>query len=146
MKKKFLLTSVLLITLLAVMASRVLANNIINTVENAAQNVTSAAGNILTTGVDATKNTVNDISTGTKEAENTVAAGITNMGNTNRSGNSNTTNYTATRTSASATWLGMDSTMWTWLIMAILGVAIVAMIWFYAKQDNNEHSEQHYEE
>ena len=36
--------------------------------------------------------------------------------------------------------------MWTWLIMAIRGVAIVAMIWFYAKQDNTEQSEQHYEE
>lgn len=67
------------------------------------------------------------------------------MGNNNRSGNGNA-GYTATRTNTNATWLGMDATMWTWLIMAILGVAIVAMIWFYAKQDNTEQSEQHYEE
>lgn len=134
MKKKFLLISALLIMLLAIATSTVLANNALNTVGNVAEDVTSAAGNVLTTGVDAVRNTVDD-----------VATGITNMGNNNRSGNGNT-GYTATRTNTNATWLGMDATMWTWLIMAILGVAIVAMIWFYAKQDNTEQSEQHYEE
>lgn len=134
MKKKFLLISALLIMLLAIATSTVLANNALNTVGNVAEDVTSAAGNVLTTGVDAVRNTVDD-----------VATGITNMGNNNRSGNGNT-GYTATRTNTNATWLGMDASMWTWLIMAILGVAIVAMIWFYAKQDNTEQSEQHYEE
>ena len=145
MKKKFLLISTLVIILFAITTSAVFANNMVNTVENAAKDVTSTAGNMLTTGVDATKNTVNDISSGTQKAGNNIAAGITNMGNNNHSGNSGR-NYTATRTNANATWLGMDATMWTWLIMAILGVAIVAMVWFYAKQNNSEHSEQHYEE
>ena len=134
MKRKFLLISTLLIVLLSITASTVFANNALNTIGNVAEDVTSAAGNVLTTGVDAVRNTVDD-----------VANGITNMGNNNRSGNGNT-GYTATRTNTNATWLGMDATMWTWLIMAILGVAIVAMIWFYAKQDNTEQSEQHYEE
>ncbi len=134
MKRKFLLISTLLIVLLSITASTVFANNALNTIGNVAEDVTSAAGNVLTTGVDAVGNTVDD-----------VATGITNMGNNNRSGNGNT-GYTATRTNTNATWLGMDATMWTWLIMAILGVAIVAMIWFYAKQDNTEQSEQHYEE
>ena len=134
MKRKFLLISTLLIVLLSITASTVFANNALNTIGNVAEDVTSAAGNVLTTGVDAVGNTVDG-----------VATGITNMGNNNRSGNSNT-GYTATRTNTNATWLGMDATMWTWLIMAILGVAIVAMIWFYAKQDNTEQSKQHYEE
>lgn len=145
MKKKFLLISALLIALLSITASTVLANNALNTVGNVAEDVTSAAGNILTTGVDAIGNTVDDVSNGTMKAENNVAAGVTNMNNNNRSGNRNT-GYTATRTNTNATWLGMDATMWTWLIMAILGVAIVAMVWFYARQDNTEQSEQHYEE
>ena len=145
MKKKFLLISALLITFLTIAASTVMANNTLNTIGNVAEDVTSAAGNILTTGVDAVGNTVDDISKGTMKAENNVAAGVTNMGNNNRSGNGST-NYTAVRTNSNATWLGMDSNMWTWLIMAILGVAIVAMVWFYAKQDNTEQSEQHYEE
>ena len=145
MKKKFLLISALLIMLLAIATSTVLANNALNTVGNVAEDVTSAAGNVLTTGVDAVRNTVDDVANGTMRASNNVATGITNMGNNNRSGNGNT-GYTTTRTNTNATWLGMDATMWTWLIMAILGVAIVAMIWFYAKQDNTEQSEQHYEE
>ena len=127
MKRKFLLISTLLIVLLSITASTVFANNALNTIGNVAEDVTSAAGNVLTTGVDAVRNTVDDVA------------------NNNRSGNGNT-GYTATRTNTNATWLGMDATMWTWLIMAILGVAIVAMIWFYAKQDNTEQSEQHYEE
>ena len=145
MKKKFLFISALLIALLSITASTVLANNALNTIGNVAEDVTSTAGNVLTTGVDAVGNTVRDISNGTMKAENNVAAGVTNMNDNNRSGNRNT-GYTATRTNTNATWLGMDATMWTWLIMAILGVAIVAMVWFYAKQDNTEQSEQHYEE
>ena len=140
MKRKFLLISTLLIVLLSITASTVFANNALNTIGNVAEDVTSAAGNVLTTG-----NTVDDVANGTMRAGNNVATGITNMGNNNRSGNGNT-GYTATRTNTNATWLGMDATMWTWLIMAILGVAIVAMIWFYAKQDNTEQSDQHYEE
>ena len=131
MKRKFLLISTLLIVLLSITASTVFANNALNTIGNVAEDVTSAAGNV--------------VANGTMRASNNVATGITNMGNNNRSGNGNT-GYTATRTNTNATWLGMDATMWTWLIMAILGVAIVAMIWFYAKQDNTEQSEQHYEE
>ena len=145
MKRKFLLISTLLIVLLSITASTVFANNALNTIGNVAEDVTSAAGNVLTTGVDAVRNTVDDVANGTMRASNNVATGITNMGNNNRSGNGNT-GYTATRTNTNATWLGMDATMLTWLIMAILGVAIVAMIWFYAKQDNTEQSEQHYEE
>ena len=45
-------------------------------------------------------------------------------------------NYNASRTST-ATVLGMNATAWTWLIVGIVGVAIVALVWFYGK----EHSE-----
>ena len=145
MKRKFLLISTLLIVLLSITTSTVFANNALNTIGNVAEDVTSAAGNVLTTGVDAVGNTVDNVANGTMRAGNNVATGITNMGNNNRSGNGNT-GYTATRTNTNATWLGMDATMWTWLIMAILGVAIVAMILFYANQDNTDQSELHYEE
>ena len=145
MKRIFLLISTLLIVLLSITASTVFANNALNTIGNVAVDVTSAAGNVLTTVVDAVGNNDHDVANGTMRAGNNVATGITNMGNNNRSGNGNT-GYTTTRTNTNATWLGMDATMWTWLIMAILGVAIVAMIWFYAKQDNTEPSDQHYEE
>ena len=90
MKKKFLLISALLIMLLAIATSTVLANNALNTVGNVAEDVTSAAGNVLTTGVDAVRNTVDDVANGTMRASNNVATGITNMGTMRLSGRSET--------------------------------------------------------
>lgn len=131
MKKKFLVISALLFSLFAFSASYTFANtNMVNTVEQATQNVTSAAGNMLNRGVDATKNTVNDVENGMQKAGNSLVSGTTTNTNNNRTGN-----YTATRTNAD-TWLGMTSTAWTWLIMGILAVAIVALVWFYARQEN----------
>ena len=130
MKKKFFVLSALLIGLLAISTSHAFANtNMVNTVEHAAQNVTSAAGNMLNTGINATKNTVNNIDNGAKRTGNAIIAGTTN--NNNKTGN-----YNATRTNTNATWLGMNSTAWTWLIMGIVAVAIVALVWFYARQKN----------
>lgn len=138
MKKKFFVIFALLIAFSAISASCAFANtNMINTVENAAQNVTSVAGNMLNDGVNATKNVVNDFSNGAERTGNDVVAGMTNANN------NSTENYTATRTSADATWLGMDSNAWTWLIMGIVTVAIVALVWFYAKQrETSTHSNE----
>ena len=130
MKKKFFVLSALLIGLLAISTSYAFANtNMVNTVEHAAQNVTSAAGNMLNTGVNATRNTVSNIDNSARMTGNTMIAGTTN--NNNQTGN-----YNATRTNTNATWLGMNSTAWTWLIMGIVAVAIVALVWFYASQKN----------
>lgn len=130
MKKKFFVLSALLIGLLAISTSYAFANtNMVNTVEHAAQNVTSAAGNMLNTGVNATRNTVSNIDNSARMTGNTMIAGTTN--NNNQTGN-----YNATRTNTNATWLGMNSTAWTWLIMGIVAVAIVALVWYYASQKN----------
>ena len=72
MKRKFLLISTLLIVLLSITASTVFANNALNTIGNVAEDVTSAAGNVLTTGVDAVRNTVDDVANGTMRASNNV--------------------------------------------------------------------------
>lgn len=130
MKKKFFVISALLVSLLAISTSYAFANtNMVNTVEHAAQNITSDAGNMLNNSANATKNTINNISAGTQRTGNNIVSGTTT--NNNRTGN-----YNATRTNTNATWLGMDSTAWTWLIMGIVAVAIIALVWSYAKQKN----------
>lgn len=45
--------------------------------------------------------------------------------------------YSATRTSTDTSFLGMgNNTMWTtWLILAILTVAIVGLVWYYGMQN-----------
>ena len=139
MKKKFFVISALLIAVLAISTSYVFANtNMVNTIEHATQNVTSATGNVVSRGVAATRNTVNSIEQGAQRTGNTVVTGTT----TNTNTNTQTRNYNATRTNAN-TWLGMTSTAWTWLIMGIVAVAIVALVWFYARQKNtSRHSNE----
>ena len=45
------------------------------------------------------------------------------------------TNYTATRTAADeGTLLGMNATAWTWLIIGMVGIAIIALVWYYSMQ------------
>ena len=133
MKKKFFVISALLVVFLLISYSSTFANtNMINTVEQSVENMASDAGNMITRGIDSTKNTMSDMSNGLKNAENNMIAGMTS-----NNGNNGTNNYTAMRTNATtATWLGMNATAWTWLIMGIVTIAIVGLVWFYAKQDS----------
>ena len=139
MKKKFFVMSTLLISLLLISASSAFANtNMVNTVEHAVQNVTSTTGNVINRGVDATRNTVSGVEQGTQKAGNTLVSGTTSK-NVN---NATTGNYNATRTNAN-TWLGMTSNAWTWLILGIVAVAIVALVWFFAREkDVSTHSNE----
>ena len=98
MKRKFLLISTLLIVLLSITASTVFANNALNTIGNVAEDVTSAAGNVLTTGVDAVGNTVDDVANGTMRAGNNVATGMTKTWVIIIVLEMSGTGYTATRT------------------------------------------------
>lgn len=138
MKKKSFVISALLIGFLTISTSFAFANtNVINTVEKTTQNVTATAENALNHGVGATKNTINNVNNGARRTGNTAITGTTNTRNDNRATNT----YAARRTNTN-TWLGMTSTAWTWLIMGIVAVAIVALVWFYARERNTRHSNE----
>ena len=53
--------------------------------------------------------------------------------------NNNNNAYTATRTATTgdATFMGMGSTAWTWLILGIAAIAIIALVWYYSMQLRN---------
>lgn len=83
---------------------------------------------------NAVEGAVKDVTDTTKNAtDNTTNMGI------NRN-DTQSTNYTANRTATTGTatnagtFLGMSSTMWTWLILAIAIVAIIALVWYYSNQ------------
>ena len=67
-----------------------------------------------------------------QNAGNSVSNTVTSMTNNMDNGD-----YTATRTSTNAegdaTFMGMTATMWTWLIMGIAAIAIVALVWYYSE-------------
>ena len=48
--------------------------------------------------------------------------------------NYNTTRVATTDTTGNATFMGMDANMWTWLIVGIAAIAIIALIWYYTMQ------------
>lgn len=145
MKKKLYITLFILLAILTFSFSYTFAaNNIavvdgIRNVVGGAENVMENAGNGIVSGV---RNV-------TSAGQNTMENATGDMGNRTMGGMTTDNNdYTATRTTTrmatdtnTGTFLGMNSTMWTWLIMGIVGVAIIALVWMYAKQNENSYNE-----
>lgn len=114
------------------------ANDMVNDAVEGARNVVGGAEN-------AVENAANDVTNAAKDATNSVENKMENATNTmNTNGEHNTTNnrvtsntstYNATRTNAEgSTLMGMNATMWTWLIIGIAAIAIVALVWYYSMQ------------
>ncbi len=102
-------------------------NSVLNTV-NGTKNVIMNTGNSIGNGVTNAKNAVVG---STQKAGNTVM----NAGNSMMSAMNNMdNNYNAQRTAADVTVLGMSTNTWTWLILAIVGIAIVGLVWYYGAQ------------
>lgn len=101
-----------------------------NAIEGAAQNISNdskkATGDM--------ENKANELGNDVKDAAHNVANGIENA-TTNMVGRTNN-DYTATRTAAEtdATFMGMNATAWTWLIIGIAAIAIIALVWYYSMQ------------
>lgn len=106
-----------------------------NMLKDAADGVRNAVGGAENAVEDAAKG----VSNASKNATGNLEKGTNNVGNAMTNNNNNNNNgYTATRTSATGnTFMGMNSTAWTWLIMGIVGIAIVALVWFYGMQLNS---------
>ena len=105
------------------------AMNGVNDAVNGVRNTVGGAEN-------AVEGAVKDVTNTTKSAtDNTANMGITHN-------NTQSTNYTANRTATTGTttnansgnFLGMSSTMWTWLILAVAVIAIIALVWYYSNQ------------
>lgn len=129
-------------------------NNAAKGIGNAVQNV----GNTIRDGAGAIGNTVqnaagdagNAVQDSMNKTGNSIENGVNNMengmdNNTNNDNNDNNNNgdYTATRTSADNTIMGMDSTAWTWLVLGVAAIAIIALVWYYSAQINsNNHNDE----
>lgn len=132
-----------------------------NTVEGAAKGASDAAKNgtnALTDNLNkmtedakkgaqnagnAVKNGTEDAGNAVKDAGNNVKNGTENMMNGMTGG---TGNYTASRTAAdggSANAGFMNTETWSWIIIGVVAIAIIALFWYYAahtKNDRNHHN------
>ena len=124
------------------------SGDMMNSAENGIQNVTNGAENAINGAASGVGNVVSGIAGGIGQGINNMGEGIQNM---TRGGlmSDNNGDYTATRTAATGvttngdTFLGMNATTWGWLIMAIVGAAIVGLVWFYGKQHEDGYNPNH---
>ena len=139
MKNKSLIIFSIILAILFISTISFATNDMSNDIKNGIHSVTD-------TVVDGTANLANDVRSGIQNAENTVENGTRNVGNAvsegmNDVGDAITDNdgYTATRTTAGDTaGTGiMNSSIWTWIILAVAAVIIVSLVWYYASQHNH---------
>ena len=90
-------------------------------VMDGARDLTNGAGNIMGDLTNAEGDVEND-------ATNTMNNDDEMFGTTNG-------DYTATRTATTGdNLMGMSDTTWTWLILGVVGLAIVGLVWYYGAQ------------
>ena len=118
-----------------------------NTIENAGQKVMDGTKNIISDGKDMMQNAAEDMGNNMKndqeninqDTQNTIENGLTNNNN-----NNNNNDYTAIRTANdnyNGSFLGMNPTMWTWIIMAAVGVSIIVLVWIYGKEHEKNYND-----
>ena len=134
---KKLLTGAALLIIGVFSFSVCFANNGLQDAANGVRDVVGGAEN-------AVEGAAKDISNASKDATGKMEQGANNVGNAimnndhhNRDDRTDGRNndYTATRTAATdTTFMGMNATAWTWLIVGIAAIAIVALVWYYSMQ------------
>lgn len=93
-----------------------MGNDVKNTTENVGNDV---------------KNTAENVGNDTKNAAENVGNGINKTGN-----NAYTATRTATEKTGETTKNWMSSNVWTWIIVGIIAIVIIALIWYYASRNN----------
>lgn len=156
MYKKLLMCSAILI--IAIFSFNVsFANNMLQDAANGVRNVVGGAENAVEGAVQGVSNATRNATSNLENGANNVSNDMMNNGNIdNTTGDNNnnnkresnmtsmagtTNNYTATRTATTDnTFMGMNSTAWTWLILGIAGIAIVALVWYYSTQTRSSNN------
>ena len=149
LRKSLIILSVFCI--LVFTSTLVFATNTSNNNNSALNNVGSGVQNM----VNGTRNTMQNVGNGVSNMVNDMGRGMSNMvngienGMSEDEGQSDMTNgtttdgYTATRTGTTAGTTNAGSNSVIWIILAIAGVAIVALVWYYATQTNYRENDRH---
>lgn len=130
-KKLFISLSIILFIIFSFTLSFAADDN--NALENAVNNVRNFVGDT----ENNIENAAMGISNTSKDVTGNMANGIDNhvdnaMGSTDDGNNGD---YTTTRLATDeGTFMGMTSNAWTWIIVGIAAIAIIALIWYYSMQ------------
>lgn len=135
MAKKILISFVLVILSLCCSVCFAADNSNVNLGEEITDSLDKTGDNV--------RNVAEDVMNGVNgNCRNDKNDNIYNNGNDNRNNNTDnnvfTNGYNAVRTSVDDMATGnMSTTTWIWIILAVAAIIIVAMVWYYAVQDNN---------
>ena len=154
MYRKVLLSAILIIAIIFSFTS-CFANDMINEAGNMMQDVGNNIRNAMNNAGNAVEDATRNISGATQDATENITQRANNIGNelmntnnnerndnaeynadfdNNAGTNYNTTRVATTGTTDNATFMGMDANMWTWLIVGVAAIAIIALIWYYTMQ------------
>lgn len=141
MSKKFIF-SIVVFAAFIFSFTYVFAADMANGVQNVVNKTEETVEGVVKDGANAVRDVTKDAENTANNAGNAMAGAVSNT--TNHAGNTaagmtNEGNYTATRTATNegATFMGMNATTWTWLILGIAAIAIVALVWYYSMQFND---------
>ena len=131
MSKKFLTTGIIAMLLLFFSTAFCFASE--NSNNSGSNNVD--LGNELTKSMNKVEKKASDMTDNIKgDSKDNMDNAVGGMGNKIKS------DYDATRTSVDTTLedtTGMNGTTWIWIILAVIGIVILATVWFYAMQNSN---------
>ena len=110
-------------------------NGVENTAQDMGQGIVNGTKNVVNNGKNIMENMTDGMQNGVQNAGNTISGEFTD--------NNDYSSYTATRTATTTNnnFLGMGPNMLTWIIMAIVGVAIIGLVWYYAKEHEIDYNE-----
>lgn len=136
--KKIVISSFLILCISLLFSFSNVFANTMNNAANDVRNVVGGAENVVEDAVkDATGAVRSGINTAGNATENTVN---TMKHDTNMDKNNN---YKATKTSTEGTtasgnfFSSFGNNAWTWIVTAIIVLAIIDLIWYYSTRQNN---------
>lgn len=115
--------------------------NVASGVSNTSQNMTGNFENTMSGNHNTDTMGMTDDDNDNNHNGNVSGTGDTSMGMTHS--DDDNTGYIATRTATGtddATVLGMTSTAWTWIILGIAAIGIIAIVWYYSSQFTNNNN------
>ncbi|MBQ3415780.1 MAG: hypothetical protein IJH39_10705 [Clostridia bacterium] len=111
-----------------------------NQAVNGVRNVVGGAENTMEDAAQGMSNMAKDATNNIEKGANNTAK---NIGNAMNNNDDNNKNYAASRTAAEvgaeSTFLGISSTVWTWIIVGIAVAALIALVWYFSTQKTNNH-------
>ena len=132
MKKKSIIIISMLFIILVLGTISFATNDLKNDINSATNSIVDGAENLsedVKSGISTVENTLEE---GARDIGTAVSDGVNDVSGAVESG------YTATKTTATdMTNNTMNSSIWTWVILAIAAIVIIGLVWYYAMQKND---------